>query len=286
MTETTTRRRAPRSTRDILRTISYEIMPFRGTEDAVLEHVPVDVPLTVTVTEAKGIETTIALAANLTARGYRVSPHVAARMVRDTAHAKDLAAQLTEAGIDRVFVVGGDAPVPAGEFTEALDLLRVFAETGMFTRTGIGGYPEGHARITDQDLDAALTAKAPLATHVITQICFDARTTVDWARRVHRGHPDLEVVIGVPAPVSRQKLVRIAGGIGLGQSARFLRKQQNTIWKLIRPGGYRPDKLLRAFEPHLAAPDVNIAGIHLFTFNELAGAEAWRRSLLARLDAG
>jgi methylenetetrahydrofolate reductase (NADPH) len=93
-------------------------------------------------------------------------------------------------------------------------------------------------------------------------------------------------VIGVPAPVSRQKLVRISAGIGLGQSARFLRKQQNVIWKLIRPGGYRPDKLLRALAPHLAAPDINVQGIHLFTFNELERAENWRRSLLTRLADG
>ncbi|KAA9165652.1 5,10-methylenetetrahydrofolate reductase [Amycolatopsis acidicola] len=261
-------------------------MPFRGTENAVLDHVPAEVPLTVTVTEAKGLEATLDLSSALRAHGYQVSPHIAARMVKNETHAEDIATQLADAGIDRVFVIGGDAPVPVGEFTEALDVLRVFADTGTFQRTGIGGYPEGHAKIGNRELDTALAAKAPLATHVITQICFDAKTTLDWARRVYRDHPELEVTIGVPAPVSRQKLMRIAGGIGLGQSARFLRKQQNVIRKLIRPGGYRPDKLLRAFEPRLGEPDLNITGIHLFTFNELHGAEAWRQALLARLDAG
>lgn len=285
MTAPTPRDHKPRSARDILRSISYEIMPFRGTEDAVLEHIPVEVPLTVTVTEAKGLEATLDLAANLTAYGYRVSPHLAARMVKHTAHAEELVTQLTDAGINTVFVVGGDAPIPIGDFTEALDLLRVLADTGPLRRIGIGGYPEGHAVIAERDLEVALAAKAPLATHVISQICFDATTTVEWARHLHRNHPQLDVVLGIPAPVSRQKLVRIAGGIGLGQSARFLRKQQNTIWRLLRPGGYRPDKLLRAFEPHLDAQELGIAGIHLFTFNELRGAEAWRQSLLAQLDA-
>ena len=274
----------PRSARDIVRNISFEIMPFRGVEETVLEHVPTEVELTVTVTEAKGIEATVDLATRLTNHGYRTAPHLAARLVKDTAHARDLLAQLTAAGIDRVFIVGGDNPRPAGQFNAAADLLRVVAETDDFQRIGIGGYPEGHATIGDGDLNEALTEKAPLASHVITQICFDANTTVDWARRVHRNSPQLGVVVGVPAPVSRQKLMRISAGIGLGQSARFLRKQQNVIWRLMRPGGYRPDNLLRAFTPHLTAPDINIRGFHLFTFNELQQAEAWRQTQLAKLS--
>ena len=285
MTETTETATESLSARDILRNVSYEIMPFRGTEAAVLEHLPREVPLTVTVTEAKGMEATIGLAIALRAEGYQVAPHLAARLVKTETHAEDLLSRLTAAGIDRVFVIGGDAPVPVGNFTEAADLLRIIEDAGTFRRVGIGGYPEGHPAIPDRDLKTALDEKSPLATQVITQICFDAGTTLDWARRLHRDHPSLEVTVGVPAPVSRQKLMRIAGGIGLGQSARFLRKQQNVIWKLIRPGGYRPDKLLRAFTPHLAGPDVNIRGIHLFTFNELHAAEIWRQSLLARLDA-
>ena len=273
-----------RSARDIIRNISYEIMPFRGVEDAVLEHVPTEVELTVTVTEAKGIGATVDLAARLTGHGYRTAPHLSARLVKDAAHARALLAQLTASGIDRVFLVGGDIPHPAGQFNAAADLLRVVAETDDFQRIGIGGYPEGHATIGDGDLNEALTEKAPLASHVITQICFDANTTVDWARRVHRLHPQLGVVVGVPAPVSRQKLMRISAGIGLGQSARFLRKQQNVIWRLMRPGGYRPDNLLRSFTPHLTASDINIRGFHLFTFNELQQTEAWRQTQLAKLS--
>lgn len=277
-------RHDPKSSHDILRNISYEIMPFRGTEEAVLAHVPTDVALTITVTEAKGLSATIDLATRLTAHGYRVAPHIAARMVKDNAHAEDLLAQLSQAGIDRVFVIGGDAPTPAGEFTGALDLLNAIADSGhRFERIGIGGYPEGHAKIGGTELRTALAQKAPMASHIITQICFDPGTTIAWARHLHQHHPALEVVVGVPAPVGWQKLLRISAGIGLGQSARFLRKQQHIVGKLLRPGGYRPDTLLRGLAPHITGPDINIRGVHLFTFNELEPAEAWRRSLAAEL---
>src|SRR5690349_1204506 len=99
-----------KSASEILSNVSYEIMPFRGTEEVVLEHVPKNVALTVTVTEQKGLAATIDLASRLTAQGYRVAPHLAARMVTDKAHAADLVAQLAQAKIDRVFVIGGDAP--------------------------------------------------------------------------------------------------------------------------------------------------------------------------------
>ncbi|MEU2282938.1 methylenetetrahydrofolate reductase [Streptomyces sp. NPDC013178] len=273
---------ARKSAHDILRNISYEIMPFRGAEEAVLEHVPTDVALTVTVTEAKGLNATIDLATRLAAHEYRVAPHLAARMVKDKAHAEDLLAQLSEAGIDRVFVIGGDAPTPAGEFTGAVDLLHVIADAGhRFERVGIGGYPEGHAKIGNGELRTALARKARMASHIITQICFDPSTTLAWARQVHQDYPGLDVVVGVPAPVGWQKLLRISASIGLGQSARFLRKQQHVVGKLLRPGGYRPDKLLRGLAPHVAKPGINIQGVHLFTFNELEPAEVWRRSLLA-----
>ncbi|WP_157121279.1 methylenetetrahydrofolate reductase [Nocardia miyunensis] len=261
-------------------------MPFRRTEEAVLEHVPTDVPLTITVTESKGVDATVDLATRLSTQGYRVAPHLAARLIEDRAHADGLLARLADAGVERLFIIGGDAPTPAGKFTAAADLLRVIEQDSRFRSIGIGGYPEGHAHIGEDALWTALADKAPMASELITQICFDEKTTVDWARAVHRAHPELEVRVGVPAPVSKQKLVRISAGIGLGQSARFLQKQQNVVWRLMRPGGYRPDKLLRALTPHLCSPDLNIGGIHLFTFNELERTEKWRQALLARLGDG
>ncbi|WP_326837718.1 methylenetetrahydrofolate reductase [Amycolatopsis rhabdoformis] len=266
---------------DVVRAMSYEVMPFRGTEQNVLEHVPPAVPLTVTVTDAKGLEPTLDLTERLLRHGYQVAPHLAARQFTDRAHVADVVARLDEAGARSVFVIGGDAPHPAGPFADAHSLLLAMAELGHpFTEVGIGGYPEGHANIPAAALDNALREKAPLATRVITQICFDAAATGAWAAGISASGVDLPVHIGLPGPVNRQKLVRISAGIGLGQSARFLRKQQNLVWRLLLPHGYEPTKLAR----RLAAVPGNIAGLHVFTFNELAKTEAWRRELLARLD--
>ncbi|RTL67736.1 MAG: 5,10-methylenetetrahydrofolate reductase [Pseudonocardiaceae bacterium] len=262
---------------DAVRRAGYEVLPFPSAHDKVLAHVPVEVPLTVTTTEAKGLEPTLDLAVRLRAAGYRVAPHLAARLVRDKEHLTDIAARLGEAGVDRLFVIGGDAVEPVGVFPDALSLLEALGDTGYsFGSVGIGGYPEGHGRIPDAALAQALRDKVPYATHVVTQLCFNAATTTRWAARA-----GLPVHVGVPGAVSRQKFIRVSAGLGLGQSARFLAKQQSMFWRFFLPGGYRPDRLLDCLAPAFTGP---LAGIHVFTFNDLEATEAWRQQLLARLS--
>lgn len=261
------------------RRISYEVLPFRRTEDAVLAHVPTSVPLTVTVTEARGLDATIGLTERLHRHGYTVAPHLAARQFTDVSHVEDVVARLRDAGVRSVFVVGGDAREQAGRFPDAFSLLQVMEALGHpFTEVGIGGYPEGHGSIPADAVDLSLKRKAPMATRIITQICFDAATTRAWAAGVASAGIDLPVYVGLPGPVNRQKLVRISAGIGLGQSARFLRKQSGLLLRLLLPRGYRPDRLVRRLG---GTGGGNIAGLHVFTFNELRQTERWRQRLLA-----
>ncbi len=270
---------------DALRDATYEILPFKSAEEKVLAHVPRDVALTVTTTEAKGLDPTLGLAARLTEQGYRAAPHIAARLVRDRVHLGDLVDRLADAGVDRLFVIGGDAAEPAGEFPDALSLLEALRERDHhFASVGIGGYPEGHGSIGDELIDKALADKAPHADHVITQLCFDAATTVRWARAVQERGVGLPIRVGIPGAISRQKLVRVSAGLGLGQSARFLKKQQNLLWRFFLPGGYSPDKLIERLTPAFGAADNRLHGFHVFTFNDLDSTESWRQEWLARLS--
>ncbi|MCM0618559.1 methylenetetrahydrofolate reductase [Paenarthrobacter sp. TYUT067] len=262
---------------------SYEVMPFKGTEDTVLEHVPTEVPITITVTEAKGIDATIDLATRLSRRGYNVNPHLPARQIRDRAELAEITARLQEASVERVFVLGGDAAEPAGEFTDALELLRAFGEMGKPFDIGITGYPEGHAKIADADLWAALEAKAPFASRIVTQMCFSADTILRWAQEVASRGVNVPIIVGVPGPVSRQKLIRISAGIGLGQSARFLQKQRGLLGKFFSPEGFSPNQLVGGLSDSLPSSKANIQGLRLFTFNDVAGAEAWRQKTLESL---
>ncbi len=277
---------------ELLRNVSYEVIPLRNTEQAVLAHVPTAIALTVTVTEARGMEATLSLTERLVAQGYRVAPHLAARLFVDRDHVADVVARLHTAGVRSVFVIAGDSPEPTGTIPDAYSLLRTMrAISHPFEEVGIAGYPEGHALISEDALDLALKQKAPMASRVVTQICFDAMTISVWAARIAASGVRLPVQAGMPGPVSRQKLMRISAAIGLGPSARFLQKQQGLLWRFLVPVGYHPTRLAKRLGSAVTRTDNNVRGIHIFTFNELARTEAWRRELLssvggARLDGG
>ena len=265
--------------------LSYEVMPFKSTFDTVVEHVPTSIPITVTVTEGKGITPTVDLAVKLSARGYSANPHLPARQIRDEAELGDIVARLTEAGITKAFVIAGDASEPAGTFEDALSLLQALDRMGRPLECGISGYPEGHGLIPDEAIEKALEAKSPYAARIVTQMCFDARTIIDWAAMIAARGVEVPVVVGMPGPVSRQKLVRISAGIGLGQSARFLQKQRGLLLRFVTPGGFNPDRLLRRLAAGMPNAATNIQGIRIFTFNDIAKTEAWRRETVSALSA-
>lgn len=276
-------RGVPRSAFD---DVSYEVLPFRETEEKVVAHVAVTTPLTITASPARGIEPTVSVAERLAGHGYRVTPHLAARMIADDAHLGEIVDRLKEAGVDSALVIGGDATEPVGRYPDAKSLLVALDTIGHhFAAIGIGGYPEGHAFISDEVLATALREKSRLATYIATQICLDPAKIVEWTRSLKRQGIELPVRVGVPGAVSRRKLLRISLTVGVGDSVRFLQKQQNMLWRFLMPRGYKPNKLIRGLVLHLGAADNNMQGFNIFTFNDLENTERWRRKELARLTA-
>jgi methylenetetrahydrofolate reductase (NADPH) len=283
--KTEQRQKANRRLAEFLRHPGYEVIPLEGTEESVVEHVPKHIALTVTASPSKGTRATIDLAERLAGHGFGVAPHLSARLVRDRGELAEILQRLREAGISDAFVVAGDVDEPAGEFDGAAGLLRAMSEIGHdLGEVGITGYPESHPKISDEMTIQAMYEKAPYATYIISQICFDPEVTSDWARRVWRRGVKLPIRIGMPGYVSRQKLMRISGSIGLGESARFLKRQRNWLLKMFLPGGYSPDRLIRGLKPGFTDPESNVQGLHIYTFNEVEGTEAWRREMLGRVE--
>jgi methylenetetrahydrofolate reductase (NADPH) len=280
------RQKSNRRLAEFLRHPGYEVIPLSGVEGAVVEHVPRDISLTVTASPGKGMPATVDLAERLAAHGFRVAPHLSARLIQDGSELAEILQRLWEAGIRDAFVVAGDVPEPAGEFEGAVDLLRAMSGIGhQLEKVGITGYPESHPIISDETTIQAMYDKAPYADYIISQICFDPKTVSSWARWVKRRGVDLPIRVGMPGVVNRQKLMRISATIGLGESARFLMKQRNWLLKMIMPGGYSPNRLILGLKGSLADPESNIQGLHIYTFNEFQKTEEWRREMLKRVEA-
>jgi len=264
----------------------FEIIPLKGIEKKV-GGLPPGSDVAITCSPDKGIPATLDLTRRLRDSGFTLIPHIAARMVENEAHLRDILGQLDGLGVHRIFVVGGDADQPAGQFDSSLQLLQLMStlDHGIDV-VGIGAYPEGHPLIDDLTLSRFLQEKQPFAAYMVTQMCFDPETIVDWLRRIRAEGVDLPVHIGVPGVGERAKLLRVALKIGVGQSARFLRSNLGLVGRMIKPGGYSPDELLLGLAPHFDMPPYGIEGVHFYSFNQIESTEKWRAEMLARLRDG
>jgi methylenetetrahydrofolate reductase (NADH) len=267
----------------VLQAPTFELIPLKSSMDQAAL-LPAGATVSVTASPAKGIEATIALCEQLQGHGFRAVPHVSARMIRDRAHLADVIAWLEGAGVDRAFVVAGDAKEP-GAFPDGLSLLREMAEIGHpLSEIGIPGYPQGHAFIADGPLLEALRAKAAFASYVTTQLCFDPIAIGGWIAARRAEGITLPVHVGLPGVAEPQKLLTIAARIGVADTHRFLVKNVRFVTRLVRSGGfYRPDGLLDGLASDLANPAAMIDGLHIYTFNAVEATERWRQSTLATL---
>ncbi len=261
----------------------FEVLPTEEAGELVVRHVPTEVTITVTSSPRRGIEATMALAEKLSSRGYEVVPHLAARLVRDESHLKEILARLDAIG-GRVFVVAGDSQEPAGDFPDSVSLLDAIASHApAMKEIGVTGYPERHGFIDDDLTIQAMWDKRHRATYIVSNLCFDVRVVKKWIARVRKRRVSLPVFIGMAGVADPTKLLRVSTRIGIADSARFLRGHTNWLMRMIQPGGYAPERFATGLMPELARPEMKVAGIHVFTFNEIEPTEQWRQQMLARL---
>lgn len=270
--------------RESLLKARYEVLPTASCEATVVEHLPAGFPVTVTASPSKGLSATLDLAERLAGHGFAAVPHLAARMVRGRSELAEISERLVAAGITTVFVPAGDADPPAGNYAGALDLLQDLAELGHpFREVGITGYPESHPTIHDDLTIQAMWDKRRFATHLVSNLTFDPVLLQSWLRRIRARGVTLPVFIGVPGPVDRTKLLAMATKIGVGESTRFLAKHRRTLTRLAAPGGFTGERFLQRVGPAFLAEDAGVAGLHVFTFNQIAETERWRQGWLRRL---
>ncbi|MEA2537119.1 MAG: methylenetetrahydrofolate reductase [Chloroflexota bacterium] len=269
--------------RALVATPKFELLPLKNVLDQAA-FLPPGALVSVTASPAKGIEATIEASARLHERGYVVVPHLSAHMIRDRAHLAELLRRMADAGLDRAFVVGGDAEHP-GDYPDGLALLRAMAELDHGLRQiGVPCYPQGHPTIPDEALLRALADKAPLVDYMTTQMCFDAAAIGTWLRDRRAAGIGLPAVLGIPGVAEPQRLLAIAARIGVSDSRRFVAKNARFVARMVRSGGfYKPDGLLEALAPLVADPTAGVHGLHLYTFNAVEATESWRLRSLERL---
>ncbi|WP_276273220.1 methylenetetrahydrofolate reductase [Haloarcula litorea] len=268
----------------LLRNARFELMPFDSFDEEI-EHLPAGATIAITTSPQLGIDRTVEKTELAVEEGFEVVPHVAARYVEDREHLAEIAERLTEAGVTDIFVPGGDREEPAGEFESAYDLLSTLEQMDYeFEEVGITGYPEGHEFLSDETLAEAMEKKEPYATYIVTQLCYDPETVLEWIEEVRDRGIDLPVEIGIPGVMKYQRLMKISQKVGVGDSVKFLKKTTGILGfvkQLVGSRGtYEPDDLVDGFGPHVGDEAYGIRGIHIYTFNQTPDTEDWRRGRL------
>jgi methylenetetrahydrofolate reductase (NADPH) len=261
---------------DLVRTANIEVIPLKGAEYKVAA-VPSGTTVTVTCSPKFGLNRTVHHAAMARASGHRVVAHLAARMVSDQRELRDFVRRMVDLGVEDLFVIGGDRERPVGRFDQAAQVLQELREYDYGLRSiGVGCYPEGHPAISADVLLDALVRKQQYADYMVSQLCFDATTILDWVRRMRQAEISLPLRIGLAAPVQVGKLIELSLRIGVGRSVRYLSKQHGFVGNLLLGRTYDPATLLHEIRNSAPFETLGVEGLHLFSFNQIEATVDWQ----------
>lgn len=266
----------------ILQNPKYEAIPMKGIEKQI-QYIPSYSKVSVTCSPTKGIAETLRLSSEIAEQvgGENIIPHLAARLMESPEHVSETLATLRDLGVKEIFIVGGDAPDPAGPYLGSYDLVKEIADQTDDFKLGVTCYPEGHATISDEVLMEDLLRKQPYASYMATQMCFDAEVIGKWLMDMRAKGVTLPCHVGVPGVIDMVKLIKISTRIGIGDSLKYLQKHAGNVLKLM--GGYNPDMLIKGLMPYIENPEANIEDFHIYSFNQIEKTENWRAKKLASL---
>jgi methylenetetrahydrofolate reductase (NADPH) len=266
---------------EMLRDPRFELLPFDGMQEQA-GYLPEGAKVAVTASPEKGLEDTVERSEWLADQGFELSTHIAARGVESREHLEALADRLEAAGVEDLFVPGGDNEEPAGPYDSAYALLTDLDEMDYDFEIGITGYPEGHQFIDDATLWEHLEKKEPYGDYIVTQMSFSPEAVVDWTAEIRDRDVELPVHVGVPGVMKYQRLLSISQKIGVGDSLKYLQKTTGILdfikQVLGSRGQYKPDSFVEGIAPYYGDDAYKIDGVHLYTFNQAADTEEWRTS--------
>jgi methylenetetrahydrofolate reductase (NADPH) len=243
--------------------------------------IPPGTRVNVTFLGHEDLATRVAAARVVKGLGLVPVPHVSARRLPSEAALKEFLSALQLAGAsEHLVTVAGDPPEPEGPFPDALSIVRSGVLEGFGVRTvSVAGYPEGHPRIPDGALWAALAGKTAelarrdLAGEIITQFGFDADAVLSWIGEVRQRGITLPVRVGVPGPAGVRRLLSYASRFGVGTSARIARKYGLSLTSLMSTAG--PDRFLRSLAGGYDAARHGEVAIHFYTFGGFTATTDW-----------
>jgi len=251
---------------------------------AVSKLLPYGTAVFVPKSRKRSLEDSLACISALHQAGFDPVPHIAARQVHSHGELREyLHRAVSESGVHRVMVIGGDDFEVQGPFEGSAALIRsrILAEAGI-REINVAGYPEGHPRIplevVTSDLDAkiGMAAEQGLGLNVLTQFSFVPSRIVEYCDELAHRAPQVPVYIGMAGPTSTSSLLRFARHCGVSESLRALSALGVKAAKLACHTN--PDEQLEVMARYRAGHELgNVIGIHVFSFGGFARSAEWMR---------
>ena len=229
------------------------------------------------------VEDIVLACRSITDMGYRPVPHVPARRIEsEGALDRRLGALRSQAGVDDILVIAGEADRTMGPYEETMAIL----ESGLVERHGfadvaVGGHPEGNPAYMGREPMGVLRAKVARAqaigrrARIVTQFGFDGPRFVEWAHQVAESGIDAPIHLGVAGPAKVMTLMKYAAMCGVGNSLNFFKKRTSAIAHLATR--HSPEEVVAPIEAAWRAGEGNIAQIHVFPFGGLGSSSDWLR---------
>jgi methylenetetrahydrofolate reductase (NADPH) len=255
--------------------------PSTAEIDVLATIVPKGTRVYVSAVPARPMQEVLDSAIRLRTAGFSPVPHIAARVFATTAALDEFLVQLTsKANVERLLVIAGDRNRPAGDLRSSLEVI----DGGLLQRRGIreigiAGYPEGHPRISQNDLDRALMDKIAAAeatgikVHIVTQFCFDPTTILQWIRRLRDFGLEHPVRVGLAGPTNLPAVLRYARRCGVRASIEGLARQSGLARQLFAMTA--PDTLVQALAAARSDRRLGMVKPHFFAFGGIAGTARW-----------
>jgi len=250
-------------------------------------NIPGENPIAITFLPGEDFNARIAATRTVRELGFEPMPHFSARRIRSEHEFQDyLGAVVEQANVRRCFVVAGDPATPEGPYSTSGELIEsgAFDQLGI-TAIGIGGHPEGHPNMDENECFNVLQAKRDaiesrgMAPLIVTQFAFDADRVLAWLAVLRRRGIDAPVRLGVPGPAGIKTLLRFAKRCGVGASASVMTKYGVSLSRLMGSAG--PDKLVDSISQGLG-PEHGAVRLHFYPFGGVARTVEWINDYAAR----
>jgi methylenetetrahydrofolate reductase (NADPH) len=203
--------------------------------------------------------------------GFDGIPHIPVRLLDDRAAFDRILDQAVRDGVKEVLLVAGDYPQAAGPYATVADALHSGAlnQHGL-TRVSLAGHPEGHPKVSLEEIrraeieKAALAEEAGLQATFVTQFFFEAQPFLDWVATLQGAGVRARFIGGLSGPAGVATLFRFAMRCGVGPSIRALGARPSSFVKML--GEHGPERVIRALAHARGTGASSFDGVHLFCF--------------------